>query len=114
MNVLKINDLEAGMEIAEPVKNLQGKILFTTGSVITEKHLKAFKAWGVTEVSIIDEGELLDAQSEDENAGEANEATMISKIEERMTDQFLLTDRNDPVIKELYRIVVERAESKPE
>jgi len=46
MGLLNINDLERGMELAEDVSNPWGMVLLKAGTIIDEKKLKAFKAWG--------------------------------------------------------------------
>ncbi len=109
MTGIKINDLQLGMELDEPVRNLQGKVLFDAGSAITEKHVKALKAWGVTEVQIVDFSARDTALPGDVKDEEETEAKQGSMIEARVQDLFKMTDCEDPVIQELYRLALARA-----
>jgi len=52
MGVINLEDLESGMVLAADAKARNGRVLLNAGSVLTEKHLHIFKAWGVTEADI--------------------------------------------------------------
>ena len=52
MPKLKIRDLKEGMIIADHVMDQNGMMILSAGQEITSKHLKTFRAWGITEVDI--------------------------------------------------------------
>ena len=60
MGVINIRNLEPGMVTAGDVTDSRGQIILGKGRKITEKHLRIFSMWGVTEAKI--EG-LMRAQS---------------------------------------------------
>jgi len=57
IKTIKILEIEKGMELAEPVKNLYGQTLLAAGSTLTEEHFKIFKTWGIESVTINSEEE---------------------------------------------------------
>lgn len=82
--------------LAENVTNSRGEILFKTGDTISQKHLKALKAWGVTEVKI----RAVDGLNLQEKSPEAVDENSRGK----MDWLFQKTDKDDPIIQELYRL----------
>ncbi len=106
MTVVRINELQVGMEVAEPVKSNQGVTLIRRSVVLTDKHLKILKAWGITEVTVI-EGDGDETVSDDgvENLVDI-EAT--EDVQKHVDFLFQKTDKNVPFIQELYRLALER------
>lgn len=51
-SMLPINQLTLGMVVAEDVKDRSGRLLLATDRVLTEKHMKVLRAWGVKSVSV--------------------------------------------------------------
>lgn len=105
MAVLPIDKLSAGMQISEDVVSPQGMLICKAGQSISEKHLKAFKAWGVTEVRVHG-GEAISEAGE--TSGAAAERSSKSEIVEEASRLFSRTDMNDPVIAELFQLVTDR------
>lgn len=105
MGMIKTELLKIGMTLTEPVKNFQDGLILTSGTVLTEKHLKALKAWGITEVQVNAE---LKAGQEDsiEVLLDQTDVEMRQRIEEEVNRLFQKCDREDPVIQELMRLVV--------
>ncbi|NVM21182.1 MAG: hypothetical protein HWN68_05325 [Desulfobacterales bacterium] len=52
MGRIHLEDVEAGMILAAHVMDFNGRLLLGVGSEITERHIKIFKMWGVTEADI--------------------------------------------------------------
>ena len=42
------------MTLAKPVETFSGQLLLSKGAVITKNQIKNLKAWGVTEIEIVD------------------------------------------------------------
>lgn len=67
---LLIDDIEPGMVLANDVADPQGRPLLKSGIELTEKHIKIFKTWGVSQASIVGEDtapalqEIIDAHPE--------------------------------------------------
>lgn len=57
MAVLPLTQLAPGMVLAKDVLDMSGRLLLGRAVSITDKHLKIFKTWGVTEVAVLDLGE---------------------------------------------------------
>lgn len=98
--------IKIGDEIVEPVRNIQGLVLFKAGELVTEKHLKAFKGWGITEISIKDDG-IETADSKPENFEIADEK-LYRETEKELDHLFQKTDKEDPVITKLYNLVFQK------
>lgn len=52
MGLISINDLRPGMILAGNVKDRNSRVLLAAGQEISDKHLKIFKMWGVTDADI--------------------------------------------------------------
>jgi hypothetical protein len=83
------------MTLAEEVRDTKGRILLPAGSELTDKHITAFRAWGVTSVVINSSGE-----GEDE----ALDAETLQEIERAADLHFRHNDLMDPFVKELRRL----------
>ncbi len=100
MGALNINDLKAGMVLAQPVKNKHGLILLGKETVLTGKDIMVLKNWGITEADIrgIDR---------DQVAKEEMEALPNDVVEstEKELSEFFPPFGDNPVMEEIYRIV---------
>jgi hypothetical protein len=106
MATLKTNDVHVGMELAEPVVNPQGKVLINADNTIAEKHIKALKAWGVTEVVVKE----ITAAAEEEPANPMSAvelSALRTDVEKEVDYLFQITDRQESFTQELYRLAVE-------
>ena len=52
MSVVTIEQAQAGMVLASDVKDRRGRLLMPTGRALTDKHLEAFRMWGVASVEV--------------------------------------------------------------
>ncbi len=52
MPTLSINDAEPGMHLAADVNDRNGRPLLKAGTELTDKHIKVFKTWGITQIQI--------------------------------------------------------------
>lgn len=104
MGLLDINDIGTGMELAEDVTNFNETILLKAGAIITEKHLMALRAWGITEVTI----KGVDKSNLDEPALSAVDAETNARIDEELAYIFQKNNMGDPVIAEICRVVKKR------
>jgi hypothetical protein len=53
MKKLGTEELRAGMVAAADVKDAKGRLVLPKGATLTERHIAAFKTWGVTTVMIV-------------------------------------------------------------
>ena len=100
MGVINIADIRADMVLAADVKDRQGRVLLKEGEAITEKHLKIFKMWGVTDLDIrgVDQA-VIEAR-----AAEEIDPALLEAAERVARDKFRHADANDPVVRELIRL----------
>lgn len=93
------------MELAADVLNPQGRSLLKAGSVLGEKHLMAFKAWGVTEADI------KGSESGDSYNREIAlvSETTLRQLEEELSFIFQKCDMENSIVAEIYRLVRKRS-----
>ena len=108
MTILHVNKLEVGAVLAEEVVSPQGMKIAAAGDTISDKHLKAFKAWGVTEVSIRGEEDEAPENADEEKPVEISEQALAQELDLI----FKKTDRSNPVIAELYDLALKAALTK--
>jgi len=107
MGNIHIDELEVGLELAEDVLSPQGMKIASQGDKITAKHVKAFKAWGITELNIQGEESRQSQTQDEEPKGNVPKKVVVQEIDQL----FEKTNRNDPVISELYNLVLKKAMS---
>ncbi len=100
--MVSVDDLEAGMLLAEDVRDQQGRLLMPAATELTDRHLRAFQLWGILGVKIRQPGEP-DADAPLPVAPEL-QAAADAAVRVRMRHN----DLADPVIAELFRLCVER------
>ncbi len=104
MTTIKLKYIELGAILSDDAKDMNGRMLLSAGSAIQEKHLKIFKTWGVTEVSIVgDEPQ----EKELEIALSDVDPTLLSQIELDIDKSFILSNIEHPANRELrdYMII---------
>lgn len=95
-----IDDLEAGMILAEDVHDQQGRLLLPSGSELTERHLRAFQMWGILTVKIRGTGE--------EPAEPVVSPEILAAAETRVRERMAHHDLEHPVLAEIFRYAVQR------
>ena len=100
MGMIHINKLEAGMVLADEVRDLSGRLLLGKGKTVQPDHFRVFKIWGVTEVNIR-------GNSGDKEEAKPNlDPEQIEKIKESTLQVFCHNDLEHPAIKEIFRLSV--------
>jgi hypothetical protein len=98
---INLEDVQVGMVLASDVKDRNGRILLGAGTMLTEKHLKIFKMWGVADADIRGVGK-------EEVAARAVaklDPILLKGVEEQLKERFHHTDINHPFNEELLRIL---------
>jgi hypothetical protein len=100
MGIINLENISPGMILAANVQERSGRILISSGTEITEKHLHILRTWGVTEADI--QG----ASKEDLEAQALSQIdpVLIRKVEEQAKSLFRHLDPQDAVVRELYRL----------
>lgn len=104
MGLISVNDIQPGMVLAGEVKDRNGRVLLAAGQEISERHIKIFKTWGVTEANI--QG----ASQEDMAAKDQAEVDpeLYRRAEEGVLERFTHAGTAHPCLKELARLAVMR------
>jgi len=101
MGTIHINKLKEGMVLDEEVRDINGRLLLEKGKNIRSAHIRIFKIWGVTEVTIR-------GNNGNKNASDSNlDPEKIEKIKAYTHNLFCHTDLEHPALKEIFRISVE-------
>ncbi len=106
MAIVRLKDLKPGMVLASHAMDPNGRLLLTVGEVITDKHIRTFKAWGISELDIKD--------SEEENtvvvdgAQDVKAEQVPTQVSEEVDELFRYTNRQHPAMKELIELCVLR------
>lgn len=74
--LIDTNEVEVGMKVSEDVRDRTGKVLLTQGQTLEEKHLKAFKIWGIRKIFVE-----LGNKTDPENSEKGQKATTPNKTD---------------------------------
>jgi hypothetical protein len=110
MGVINVENLEPGMLLASDVKDRGGRVLLTAGQEITEKHLRIFRMWGVTDADV----QGVEMEEVASKAASSVDPQALLKAEEHMKWLFQQANTDNPFMKELLRLVTLRAARKTE
>jgi len=104
MGMINIADLRPEMVLAADVTDIHGRVLLRAGETVTEKTVKIFKIWGVTnlEVKGVDQ-DVIEAR-----AAEEFDPALLEAAERVMRERFRHADADDPVVQELMRLFKDR------
>jgi len=104
MAVLYIDLIKPGMTLASEVRDINGRLLCNEGVEISEKHIKIFRTWGVTEADIkgIKEEDVT-SMTEREVAHDR-----LVDAESELSEIFRYTDAGNPVMRELFNLCLLR------
>jgi len=100
MGTINIADARPDMVLASDVKDRHGHVLLRVGEPVTEKSLKIFRMWGVTDVDVrgVDQ-KVVEARASDEF-----DPALVEAAERVAQDRFRHADPDDPVVRELMRL----------
>lgn len=96
-----VEDLEAGMVLADAVHDGQGRLLIQQETELTDRHLRAFQLWGIVSVKI-----LAAAGAEPEPPPISPE--ILARAEETVRARFRHNDLQHPLIAAVFRLCVMR------
>ena len=105
MATISLECLETGMTLKSAVCDRSGRLLMPAGAELSEKHLKVFRTWGVSEADIVSDS---DDDSENGPAQISGDPVVIAAAEKAIERLFIHNDPQQPLIKELIRICVAR------
>lgn len=107
MPILSPHDLNAGMVLADPVYNLDGKLLFAEGTVLDDKKIEITMMWGVERIHI--QGNEDDTQS---ISIQSFSNSIKQDAEAEIQQRFKLVKSSHPAVIAIRELaVLERAKS---
>ncbi|MBK1724054.1 hypothetical protein [Thiocystis violacea] len=98
---MRIQEIQSGMLLGKDVYDPNGHILMRAGVRITERHIKAFKSWGIQEASIAPDADGAPEPVRDPKA--------VAEIHALLDTQFSLSNRGHPVVEVIYDLCLQRA-----
>jgi hypothetical protein len=111
MGLISVNDLRPGMVLAGDVRDRNNRVLLAAGQEISDKHLKIFKMWGVTDADVrgaVQEDMVVQDMAEVDPA-------VYQDAEQVTRDVFQNANVEHPGMKELARLAtLRRAKPKAE
>lgn len=96
MNAVHIDNVKAGMVLADDVRDITSRLLLSRGIRLQPKHIRVFKIWGITEVFIENGGS--PAAVAEKPLGDAGSRRAVADAER----VFKLQDLNDAAVRELF------------
>ena len=98
MSMINLSEVKLGMVTKSPIMS-QGRMIIGEGATITQKMLRIFKTWGVTEIDV--DGDF----SESEQEAEVNiDTDMLKQIQEDLSLRFGEINPKHEIMQEIYRI----------
>jgi hypothetical protein len=110
MGLIPLDQLSAGMTLAADVKDRSGRIILSGGNIITEKHLKIFRMWGITQADVRQSESVQDSPEQPTET----DPELLQEAEYRMGELFHHVDREHPAMRELARLATKRLVKKTE
>ena len=95
VNIHKIKD---GMIPAKDITDQTGRLILASGNEITRRHIKIFQAWGITEVTIQEDG------AEAESLIETKAVEIPEQVQHEVSELFQHMDQNHPAVSELMEL----------
>lgn len=100
MGIISISELKPDMVLAGDLRDRTGRLLMSSGTVLTPKYINICKIWGVVEADISG------ISSEDMEASVMKrfDASTIAAAEESVRKRFSHNDMDHPAIREFFRL----------
>ena len=99
MTYLRLEQIELGMITATDVCDRRGKLLIKKEVVLTRKHLRTLKAWGITELTVTQQMPIAKPEPVQ---------YVDPKIEDEMNQLFMFNDAQCPAVIELKKLLTSR------
>jgi hypothetical protein len=100
--MVPVDDLHAGMVLSEDVHDAQGRLLMPRGTALTDRHLRAFRLWGILGVRIRGD------EAEDTGSRPAISATILAEAERQVRHRLRHNQLDQPLIAELLGAAILR------
>jgi HD-like signal output (HDOD) protein len=102
MATVRIKKLQAGMLLADDVRDIKGRLLLARGKPIGPDHIRIFKIWGIPQVEIAGV-----PPAEESGAPVPVDPTWLEAARQETERRFLLTERDHPAVREIFEQAVQ-------
>lgn len=100
--IINLKDLCPGMVLAEDAKLPNGRVLLESGCELDDANIRLFKVWGLIEADIKD----VDRNDVEMKQQARFDEESMEKVRKQFAILFSKTDRQHPMIAELFRLCV--------
>ncbi len=97
---MRIEDIRPAMRLAKDIHDPNGNVLIRAGVSITERHIKAFKSWGIHDIPI--------CSDDGPPRSEVRDPKAIAEIRQLLDSQFSLSNLDHPVVQALHALCLQR------
>lgn len=104
MAKIKVRNIQNGMILASDVSDQNGMLIASQGLSISEKHLRTFKSWGITEIDI----EIVEEEKVETCVTAKNESDVSAEVNAEVVELFRYTDTQHPAMVELRELCILR------
>jgi hypothetical protein len=98
-----LDDLKPGMTLAADLQEPGGRLLLPAATVLTDRHLRYFQMWGVSEADIQSEG-----SESTVNEADLADPAVVAEAQTNMAALFRHTDTGHPVVSQVLHHCVAR------
>lgn len=109
MGTINLEDIQPGMLLEKDVMDRSGRVLLGAGAQISEKHLRIFKMWGVTEADI----QNVRKEEVSAKAAAGLDPLMLEEAQKQLLELCRHADLNHPFNSELFRLLTFRMVKRP-
>jgi hypothetical protein len=101
MPKIKLDAVSEGMTVAADVKNMDDMLLVPAGCVLTERHIKILRTWGISEVQI-------DGEEQGSTTLMTIAPDVLCRMEDELRKTFWEFDSKLPVQQEIFKLALRR------
>lgn len=103
---IPISSLKVGMQVAADVRDRRGRMLLSSDTVLTVKHIKVLKMWGVSSVTVNVSEEVL--QQYCDSPGEQPQVVDVDTATAYCQRKFHNANVLHPALAQLEKIIIHR------
>jgi HD-like signal output (HDOD) protein len=101
MNAVQTDKLKPGQILAEEVRDINGRLLLAKGNEIQPNHIRIFKIWGISEVTIAG------TESPKDRIDPELDLELVEQARESMRILCRHLDMEHPAVKEIFKLAVQ-------
>lgn len=102
--LVPMDELKAGMLLAEDLRHFNGRLLLEKGSCLTSKNLRILRMWGITEAPVLESG----IMTEEPEYFEKEELQVADDTRSKAKNFFYFSDLGHEVNRQLYQMFIQR------